>query len=183
MGVASTARRASKAFVQADFPSVKRPASVSTDAGSAWSVLPQIARCKLRSAVRVGIRARICALVAPLQPCGTNRCSVDAVEAASHCCTPSQEQRQRSAATTRRSDDINAPQPRHNTLQLEDTDRAAHSDSRKTGRLPRARDGPATQTTVPEALALGPRRRFIRCVAAPCAAPRRRAARNYGLRD
>ena len=53
---------------------------------------------------------------------------------------------------------------------------------RKTGRLPRPRDRPAAQAALPEARALGPRRCFIRCVAAPRAASRRRAARDHGLR-
>ena len=45
----------------------------------------------------------------------------------------------------------NAPQPGHYALQLEDTDRSAHSNSRKKGRLPRPRDRPAAQAALPEA--------------------------------
>ena len=69
--------------------------------------LGRFCRVALRSrgllGVRLGSRARIWALAAALQPCNTNRCSLDAVEAASHCSTPSQGAKARSAAT-------NAPQ-------------------------------------------------------------------------
>ena len=88
MRVASTARRGVKPLYPLlcpIFPSANAPASVSIDASYRSVLRPPISLVRARSAVRLGIRARICALVAPLQPCGTNRCSVDAVEAASHC--------------------------------------------------------------------------------------------------
>ena len=82
-----------------DFPSVTPLVSLPT-LGRLFAA--NLALCKARAAVRLGSRARIWALAAALQPCTTNRCSLNAVEAASHCsgaALPHREQRLRSAAT------------------------------------------------------------------------------------